>query len=516
MIPAVVPVKEVTDPNTGKKVKRQAYTPGQFIEGTNGQMIADENGNAKRSSTEEQVRYANEKAEAKRAAAAATAATGKPVPPKTPEQIAKEKEKAEAKAKTDANIAENMAHTKEKAAGIANAAAGDPVLGAASKIAGAAIAGGSTDAVAEGFKNKEALAHETAAKAGAAAQQHAAKANRDTISAGDQKAAAQDASINARKVANLGAAAGAGAAALNRETTAADYKAEEERADTQQKEAETMTAVEQANKGVAVEAAADAGARQAQIKDVAGHNAKAEAVNTPPEEEAPEEETTTPEEPAEPAEPADTPEAPPAPEEPAAEEPATPEEPAPEEPAPPEEPTPPEEAPPATEEPPAAPPPEEPKTPEEATPKEDKAANQRVTNAIEDLPNGEQYREAGVTAWLGGDEAWKAWAAKMNAGPAKKSPIGPKRTSASAGQRTGDYDEKTGEHVGTASPEQKANAAALNPNGPPGESMGNSDTQNNGGGDRRIKDIKRIISDMRLKRNKQAVGKIAAIVGRRF
>ena len=88
---------------------------------------------------------------------------------------------------------------------------------------------------------------------------------------------------------------------------------------------------------------------------------------------------------------------------------------------------------------------EKPADVEKPTEEEIKAANDRVTNAMGgvDDPGGTLFEE-GVQAFLAGDDEWKAWAQKMNEGPAKNDPIDERRTKANKGAMAGDFDPVTG------------------------------------------------------------------------
>jgi hypothetical protein len=444
-------------------------------------------------STVERAEWEATQAAAKKAADAKTAGTG--APPKTKEQLEKEeaarlkkeaaaKEKAEAAAAAQKHIDEGDALAGELAGelgGGLNAVVNSPAGKTAGNVISSMIKPSQgPNAQAEGHARLADLSEETAAKAQKAAQQHAQKGNRDIISTGDAMAAAADAAQNANKVANRGAAAGAGAAALDREVTKPEYVEQQKIANEEAIHAEESTAVEQANKGGAIENEALAGSVQELQQDVAQRNKDTQAASEPaPEAPAPEA-PATPEKEEEPEAPGDVK---------GDEEPDTPDTP-------------------DTPEAPVAP-------PERGKPFDIKASKEE----LETTDAGKQVLallEGKENVPLSNDEVAEINKLLPAVGDTLIRPgtADEPRYLRQFGTET-HYDAQkshTKSETGGWEPDEKeqANIEELNHSG----HVGSSGT--GWASDKRIKDIQRIISDIRAKRNKQQTRKLVAIVGRRF
>jgi hypothetical protein len=352
---------------------------------------------------------------------------------------------------------------------------GSVVGGALGKIAGAAItaAGAGTSGTPEAVGSRQ-IANEKeklAAQQGAQAQQHQQAANADIISRGDQWAGAKDAAMNQKRVANQAAASGA-ASALNREVSASDYGEQQEQANKRRQAGEIRTDQSAQNKVSAIGNRTDAAVSEREDKQIKEQNAavdqvtQAEATPDVPPEEAQAEETPVTPSPNPPGDVA-TPEAPAEPAE------------------------------------------------ENATEEEKVEAMDRVDNALEKKDGtmiaqpGEPLYQEGIDAFLEGDDAFKAWAQKVNAKATEMGlgadtfvPSNGLRNKATVGSKAGTFSGEGKSEPGEIGAEQAATAKKLSPDDPDS--------------DRRIKDLKKIISDARMKTQKERTRKLVSSIYRRF
>jgi hypothetical protein len=259
-------------------------------------------------------------------------------------------------------------------------------------------------------------------------QQEISRGERNINAEASERAATKSAAVSAQNVRNAGGASGVGAAALNRTTEAPDVGViKNENKELRQTGRDTIAKGEQQIQGAQAKRIINAGA-DAVASDRARLEAEAygiamgapdeDAPNGPgeeapdgsgPGEDAPgeggpdqEAETVEPKEETEKVEPKEEGETPP---------------------------------------------------PKEVTPEEKQQANERVTNATEDLgPDADKYFESGVKAYHEGEEAYAKWAENVNKElglePGNPKRLLPNKYKAETGQNPGRYDEQ-GKHVAT-------------------------------------------------------------------
>jgi hypothetical protein len=388
-----------------------------------------------------------------------------------------------------------------------------PLASVAGQMGAAAIQGQRGDSIeAAGLREQANLHEEQAAKQQANNQRNFQIGNRNEYVEGDKQAAAQGGAENAQRIANRGAVSGAASAALDREVKTPEYDQFRERADRQFKEGEEGETHAYMNRQEGIRERTAAGQwnryhneNQQQNKNVA------QATQAPPAGEQPNvpaetEQETVPET-------VDHGTPPELPQEPESETPAaTPE---------------PETAAPAPKPPPAA---SEPVTEPQLTPEEKKLASQRAIDALKGLVPDAELNEnnpdvqAGIAAYKDND-AWEAFRKEMNtryAGNIKggATPVGAWKNPAGTGFQ---YDEAGNRGAGKGfTPQQKALQQKLFGTDPnqvdptTGETTAASDTAGTHGGDRRIKTVTEIISDLRLKKNKTSTQKLVPLLYKRF
>jgi type IV secretory pathway TrbL component len=140
----------------------------------------------------------------------------------------------------------------------------------------------------------------------------------------------------------------------------------------------------------------------------------------------------------------------------------------------------------------------------------------RVDNALEKKDGtmiaqpGEPLYQEGIDAFLEGDDAFKAWAQKVNAkatemglGADTFTPSNGLRNKATVGSKAGTFSSE-----GKSEPGEGKNAAQ--------EKNAEDLSTGGGGSDRRIKDLKKIISDARMKTQKDRTRKLVSSIYRRF